>query len=159
MVSISDTMYGKAYPSLVKFVRNDLPAVVNKPRVYNAFIKYAEYGWTLGRTAFWPTADPIIHVEALNTHSAPNEYIFAKFKVVTPRYIYIDTDWAKRFERDVLVPVMRNNAKRLMEACILHEMCHRGDWDDGKPQELEAGEEFEKAAYGALQGSYWIGPI
>jgi hypothetical protein len=78
---------------------------------------------------------------------------------VTPRYIFVDTDWANRFEIDVLVPVKSNNARRLMEASLLHEMCHRGDWDDGTPQALEAGEEFEKAAYGAVQGSYWIGPI
>jgi len=159
MVSISSEMYGNSYPNLVNFVRNDLPGVVNKPRVYNAFVKYAEYSWRLGGTAFWPTADPIIHVESLNTHSAPDEYIYAKFKVATPRYIYIDKAWAERFERDVQVAVICNNARRLMEACILHEMCHRGDWDDGVEQAKEPGEEFEKEAYHSVQGAYWIGPI
>jgi hypothetical protein len=97
----------------------------------------------------------MINIEDLHTHSAPDEYVFAKFKSPTPRYIFVDSAWAQRFEKDVLSPVLSAKAKLLMEACILHEMCHRGDWDDREEQALEAGEEFEKAAYGAVQGQYW----
>ncbi len=159
MVSVS-SFYASGYPQLVAFVKNELTKIPQKPKVYNAFMKYAEYtNFWEGNFIFYSGTDPMIQIEDLNTHSKNGDYVYARYKTVFPRYIFLDEKWAKRFEGDVQVPVMSNNAKRLMEACILHEMCHRGDWDDGIEQTLEPGEEFEKAAYGAIQGRYWIGPI
>lgn len=160
MVCVSH-FYAQGYPNLVNFVTNELTTIPQKkPKVYQAFLKYAEYTkWWEGNFIFYSWTDPRIQIEDLNTHNKNGDYTYAKFKPSFSRDIYLDVKWAKRFERDVQVPVISNNAKRLMEACLLHEMCHRGDWDDNVEQTLEPGEEFEKAAYGAVQGRYWIGPI
>lgn len=155
MVCVS-SFYAADYPNLVAFVNNELTKIPSNVRVYDAFRKYAEYnhGWE-GYFVFWRYTDPSINIEDLNTHNGPDEYTFAKYKPNFPRYIFLDVAWAKRFESDSQNPALAAKAKRLMEACILHEMCHRGDWDDGVQQQKEAGEEFEKAAYGAVQGRYW----
>lgn len=154
MVFVSSS-YADGYPNLVSFVNNELTRIPQKTAVYNAFLKYAEYGSWAGRWVFFSVTDPMIQIEDLNTHSEEDEYIFAKYKTPTPRYIFIDVAWAKRFETDYQSPNLSAKAKLLMEACILHEMCHRGDWADGKEQANEPGEAFEKAAYGAVQGRYW----
>src|SRR5215510_7852105 len=140
MVHVSD-LYDQDYPQLVAFVTNEMTKIPQKTKVYNAFLKYGEYDhfWE-GNFLFKSWSDPEIQIEDLNTHSKNGDYIFAKYKTVFPRYIYVDVKWAKRFENDSKVPVMINNPKRLMEACILHEMCHRGDWRDGVEQEKEPGE-------------------
>ena len=44
---------------------------------------------------------------------------------------------------------------RLMEATLLHELVHWGDWQDGKDQDGEEGNLFEIAAYGEVLGKYW----
>jgi hypothetical protein len=155
MVSVSRS-YAAGYPKLVDFVSNELTKVPQKPKVYNAFMKYAEYThfWE-GNFIFFAHTDPQIQIEDLNTHSKNGDYIFAKYKHVFPRYVFLDVKWAKRFEKDYQLP----QAQLLMEACILHEMVHRGDLSDEVEQTLEPGEEFEKAAYGSIQGKYWTGPI
>ena len=80
---------------------------------------------------------------------------WAEFRPDEWTKIYVDKEWALRFEKDVVDPNLTAKAKLLMEACLLHEMCHRGDWDDGVPQSGECGEDFEIAAYGAVQDQYW----
>lgn len=149
--------YAAGYPKLVAFITDELTKIPQKPRIYNAFNKYAEYTrWWEGNFIFYSWTDPRIQIWDLNIHSKKDEYTYAEYKPEFPRDIYLDTKWAQRFERDYkVIP----QAATFMEACLLHEMCHRGDHDDGIKQQQEAGYEFEKAAYGAVQEEYWTGPI
>ena len=139
------------YPNLVAFVENDLADVPNKSTIFREFKKYAEYSDLRAKSVFWWFMNPIIQIEPLKD-------AWALYRPESPWSIYVDKDWAKRFEKDVVQPLLTAKAKLLMEACILHEMCHRGDWADGVKQSVEVGEEFEIAAYGAVQDQYWVGP-
>lgn len=150
MVFVS-SWYAGTYPRLREFVATELPKAADNPKTFNAFIKYAEYTYWGGSTVFWPTAKPSIEVENLNKDPTSSYYVIAKYKTAFSGKIFLDEEWANRFEDDYHLP----KAKLLMEACILHEMCHRGDWDDGVEQPSEPGEAFEIAAYGALQKRYW----
>jgi hypothetical protein len=142
--------YRDGYPKLTDFVANELPNVTHNPRVFSAFIKYAEYTKYGGIWVLQPYMDPAIHIEPLNGRSQNGDYTYSEYRPDLTGYIYLDTDWAQRFERDY----QKAEARRLMEACLLHEMCHRGDHDDGVDQG-EPGEAFEIEAYGALQQKYW----
>jgi hypothetical protein len=143
--------YAGSYPRLTDFVAKELPKAADNATTFNAFIRYAEYTYWGGSTVFWPTAKPSVEIENLNKDATSPYYILAKYKTAFTGKIFVDEEWAKRFEKDYQLA----HAKLLMEACILHEMCHRGDWDDGVEQTNEPGEAFEIAAYGALQKRYW----
>jgi hypothetical protein len=146
-----DHFWAPNYPYLVAFVENDLSDVPNRPQIFNPFMKYAQYKPTRAKSVFWWFMNPIIQIEPLKD-------AWAEYRPDFPWNIYVDREWADRFEKDVPKPLLTAKAKLLMEACILHEMCHRGDFADGVEQALEPGIEFEKAAYGAVQDQYWVGP-
>ena len=138
------------YPNLSNFLRVELPKVISDKKKWPAFLKYSEFqGRYFGK--FWAVlslswgADPNIKVEPLT--NAFGEYRPGRGDDI----IYIDTDWAKRFEKDFA----KAEAKQLMEATILHEMVHWGDDQDGKDQAGDEGEDFERAAYGKVIGKYW----
>jgi hypothetical protein len=147
-----DNVYAPSYPNLVAFVENDLADVPNKPRIFGAFKKYAQYSDLTAKSVFWWFMNPIIQIEPLKN-------AWAAFRPDARWNIYVDKAWALRFEKDVQQPLLTAKAKLFMEASILHEMVHRGDWVDGVKQPLEAGIEFEKAAYGQVQAPYWTGPV
>jgi hypothetical protein len=136
------------YPNLVAFMTNDFSKVPQNKKVFAAFLVYAEYSTFTGKSVFWSFMNPIIQIEPLKD-------AWAAFRPESRWNIYVDKSWALRFEKDVLQPQLTAKAKLFMEACLLHEMCHRGDNVDGVKQTLEAGLEFEKAAYGQVQVPYW----
>ena len=137
------------FPHLTKFVRTEMPKVPNKPRVWRAFLEYGEYNkrW-LGKKwatfAFTWGSEPEIIVQDLpGLYGKYNprlgvDRIFLASKLV---------DWYERNHRDT-------HRKLMVEAIILHEMVHWADAKDGKLQlrerGLEAGFEFQKAAYGQI---------
>ena len=134
------------YPKLSAFVYGDLSKVpTSKPRVWRAFRKWSELGFSEALTALTTCSKPYIDVKVM-----PG--VFGRFRGSTdPHTILVSEHWAKRFESDHAKPA----AKLLMEATILHEMVHWGDWKDGVDQDPEEGNEFEKEAYGKVIGRYW----
>ena len=135
------------FPHLTKFVKTELPLIRHKPKVWNAFLEYGEYDqrW-LGRKwatfAFTWGSEPEIIVQDLpGLYGKYNprlgrDRIFLASKLV---------DWFEKKPRDA-------HRKLMVEATILHEMVHWADAKDGKLQlkalGIEAGFEFESAAYG-----------
>ncbi len=143
-----------AFPTFTTYVKKDLPKVRDKPRVWRAFLKYAEYDkrWLGSKWATFAFAwgtEPRIIVKELDG-------AYGKFIPKSGTYnIFISQDLVGRFELDY----RRADAKLLVEATILHEMVHWADRKDGELQlkaaGKEAGREFEKAAYGRVIGRWW----
>ena len=135
------------YPHLTEFVKTELPKVRDKPRVWRAFLKYGEYNkrWLGSKWATFAFAwgsEPEIVIQDLPGLYGKYSPRLGKDRVFLATKL---VDWFERNHRDA-------HRKLMIEATILHEMVHWADAKDGKLQlrelGLEAGFEFEKAAYG-----------
>ena len=137
------------FPHLTNFVKTELPKVPNKPRVWQAFLKYGEYNkrWLGKKWATFPFAwgsEPEIVIQDL-----PG--LYGKYhRRLGPNRIFLASKLVDWYERDHRDP----HRKLMLESIILHEMVHWADDKDGKLQlkarGLEAGFEFQKAAYGRI---------
>ena len=133
------------YPSLAAWIQHRVQTIAMRPRVWNAFLKYSELS-PLG--AAWAlTHSPYPCVEYASLKDALGEFRGAEDE----DEILLHTGLCDRFYKDIRDPRMH----LLMEATVLHEMVHWGDWKDGKDHPKEEGLEFEKEAYGKVINPYW----
>lgn len=136
------------YPRAALWIRFNIPTVIFKTRVFEAFKEYAELNTVTATLALTHGTPPLIDYEVM-----PNAN--GKFRgSSSPNTVFLAKSILERYEN--------NEADRkdprmhlLLESTILHEMCHWGDWKDGHDHPLEEGKEFEKAAYGADVNRYW----
>jgi hypothetical protein len=142
---IVDASIKSKYPKLANWVRNELPKVVFKPRVWRAFLKYSELSAVQGLIALTPWFKPILRARAMP--GANGEFDGAN----NPDVIYLADVICARFETDYKKAQML----LLVESTILHETVHWGDWKDGVDQAGEEGKAFEVAAYGRDINRYW----
>ena len=141
----------KRYPAFAMWVCNNLPGVREKPRVFKAFQKYAELNEKVAERAIRHGNPPEIEFRHLPT--ANGEFNGKKY----PGTVFIAMDICDRFQgskADAEDPRMH----LLVEATLLHEIVHWGDWMDGKVADFEAGNAFERAAYGRDVRRYWGPP-
>lgn len=142
------------YPEFRDFVKTELPKVSNDKKKWAAFLKYSEFqGRWFGETqALWALkwgTDPVIIVKQLGSD-------YGQYTTATPDTIYVDKELAERFKTDHALA----KAKEFMEANILHEMVHWGDWHadnkaEGFKKADEWGAKFEVAAYGKDLKRWW----
>jgi Metallopeptidase toxin 3 len=134
----------KKYPKLAKWIIAELPKVRNNGKVWAAFVSYSQLK-DKARYAVMPHYYPYIDYKVMIGLG-----LFKGSK--DPNTIYLAKSFCERFEsKDWKLPKMH----RLMEATLLHELVHWGDWQDGKDQDDEEGELFELAAYGEVLPKYW----
>ena len=157
------------YPWLAMFVVGELPRVVNKPRVWRAFEKFAladvpRWGKTASASILWGQG-PTLAIEDID------DYYIAKggvarvsgmFKHAHPNKIYLDDTLVAEYEADHQL----SDAKRYIEATILHELVHWANhWtgqhslltvsrNGGLSVETHTPEGFEIEAYGKVLG-HW----
>jgi hypothetical protein len=86
-----DSVYRGEFPKLTEYVATELPDVTHRPRVFNAFIKYAEYGKICGIWVLPPYMGPAIQVWPLNLNSKNGDYIYAEYQQKSPGNIYVDS--------------------------------------------------------------------
>ena len=141
------------YPELRKFIRGSLlKRAKTNAKTWRAFKKFGELSESRAQTALTvPTGicgyfktwfydyTPRLEVEQLKGQTYG---VFRGSK--NDSKIIIDKDLAAAFEKNP------NSAdwQKVVEATLLHEAVHWGDWKDGKDRKGEEGMSFEKAAYG-----------
>lgn len=138
------------YPKLTDWIYAHIATVPRKKRVFDAFVQYAEITPDEARrTLATTTRTPVIDIRDL-----PNSTYGVFIGSHDDERIYISMNVCDRFEthpEDQKDPRMH----RLLEATILHELVHWGDWKDGVDQPHEEGNVFEIAAYGYMIWKYW----
>ena len=133
------------YPKLAKWIVEEFPKIKNNGKVWVAFVTYSELNHK-ARYAIMPHYHPYIDYKVLTGLALYKE------GGKDPNTIFLAKAFCERFEsKDWKLPKMH----RLMEATLLHELVHWGDWQDGKDQDGEEGNLFEIAAYGEVLGKYW----
>lgn len=132
------------YPQLTNWVKNALPAVQKKKRVWDAFLNYSELGKNDAIDALSWGSDPLLFIKIIPGANG-------EFNPTLPRRIALARDIARRFEKDYALL----EAHRLVESTVLHEIVHWGDHRDGHDQCGEEGIFFEIAAYGENVHRYW----
>ncbi len=130
------------YPKLTYYVKNDLPKVVQVPRIVNAIAKWGEIPKKdLGKLLTFGQG-PTINVT--NLKGAVGEF--------TPdthsTEVRIDKGLVEKFEKSKWPG--NEDLILLVGATILHELCHYGDDQDGVDIPGEEGEFFEMQAYGKV---------
>ena len=139
----------KQYPQLASWILDNLPKVKDKPKVLKAFQTYSKLNEKVSARALQDGNPPVIEYRYLPADNG----IFIGNKY--PGTVFLSMSICNRFEgskKDAADPRMH----LLLEATLLHEMVHWGDFQDDK--QLSAGEQgkaFEKAAYGKDVRQYW----
>ncbi len=142
------------FPKLCDWIEANLPLVkAQKIKVWNAFLKHSELSNGDAFQAIRKGFGPEILID--NIYPANG-----KFRSDMPNAIWLADDICRWFEnrasKDPAVQL-------LIESTILHEMCHWGDFKDGKQkrdkygEKIEEGKAFEKEAYGRDVVRNWAG--
>ncbi len=141
-----DASFQTDYPLLTKWIKENLPKVKDKGKVWTAFVKYSELSARHAIIAIKTSPTPVLRSKIMP--GANGQFSGA----TAPNDIFIAEEICRRFEKSD-----SKNAKMhiLVESTILHEMVHWGDWKDKKDQVGEEGKDFEKEAYGADVDRYW----
>lgn len=139
------------FPQLTSFVREKLyDSVSRNMNVWKAFLKYSQLDDETAKLALTSNqARPLLLISDLSHHGRS---VFGAFSIYQPNRIYISTLVANKFEKEFNI----RDADNFLEALILHELVHWGDFRQGginpcEPgREGEMGEKFEEKAYGKV---------
>jgi Metallopeptidase toxin 3 len=142
-------------PALTKWLRDDLPRLHEKPRVFDAFLEYSGLQGSAGLSPL-SVKTPLTwgHGPQIIVTSFPCEADGRKRMGLTPsaNKVLIAEDIVDRFQR-------RPRDARLqliLEATVLHELCHWAEIKTGRYYLLaDGGDLFEQAAYGRIVGRGW----
>lgn len=132
------------YPKIGHFLQHYLPQLPSRsPRAWRAFLAHCSMTERRALESLRWGAGPQLR---FTTYLPPR--LAGKF-VTTPNpratAIWIRSSVAQAVEHDWT----RWEARLRLEALVLHEMTHWGDWtEDGTMATHETGESFERAAYG-----------
>ena len=140
------------YPKSYRFITKVLPDVTRKPRVWEAFQRYSELDERTAIMALAVNSGPTLDHRIMQLKALGE---LGEFNKDFPKKITIATQLLQRFEQDSDLPKLKPRIDQLMEATILHELCHWGDLRDEKQQPFEEGVHFEMQAYGHRIGKYW----
>lgn len=129
------------YPKTASWIESNIKKGRLNPKVWTAFVKYSELGESKASLALTKGHKPEVHVK-------PMSNAYGQFSGTSnPDRISLSTSLCSRFEKSAGKNATLN---LLLQATILHEMVHWGDWKDGKDQAGEEGANFEHAAYGRV---------
>lgn len=136
----------KDYNRLARWAEGDLPKSLDVEKIVDAFTTISGLDLEEARIALGRfDTDPWLHVRRL----AADQYgypINAQFQPASPNRIVISRDVALRFEQ----VWNDDDAKRFVQAKVLHEMVHWANFHKNLIKSAEAGEEFELKAYERL---------
>ena len=137
------------YPHLADWVRNDLPRVPEKPKIWGVFKEFGQLNSLNALRALrWGGESPLIRITSLDKGG---KKVNGEFRPEHDEWIFFSKEIADRFEVDHALV----KARVLVESTILHELVHWGDFKDGIDQPGEEGKTFEKAAYDRDIDRYW----
>jgi hypothetical protein len=147
---ISNQMKG-TYPKLSKWILVNIPNVINKSKVFYAFMKYSEQNHAKIIEILTRDTLPVLHYWYFPGDNKNGTSV----KKGHRNLVFLAKSICDKFEtsgKSAKDPRMH----LLLESTILHEMVHWGDTLDGKRQrQHEEGKEFEREAYGKDVGRYW----
>jgi hypothetical protein len=150
----------KNFPKLTQYVRRSLPQVINVPIIVRNMKKHGSLSAIqLQNVLTWGT-NPKIVILDLSSVPAPdgsgNVAANGRFDPANPDQIELDIGRAQEFEDDAYgagSDVTADGRKVfIVGTTILHELCHRGNFQHGVAEVEEEGIEFEEATYGRNTG-------
>lgn len=142
------------FPNLKSYLVQDLPQVIKRKTIYDAFVKWSGIGDKRGTPlftssavilAFAPSMPPEVLVKPLgDAHGL--------FEPKVPNRILLDKPLVDFYENNSC-----GDAESLLEAVILHELIHFARFKFGLPDPpwyaKESGMAFETEAYGKVIGA------
>ncbi len=134
-----DSYFRKEYPKLAAWIEEEFPKVVNKPKIWNAFVKYSELGATRAVWAVTPGYQPEVGWKVMPGKNG--SYSFER----NPYRVFLAKRLCDEFEQ---AKVLTAKLIEKVESTLLHEFVHWGDEKDGIDQKGEEGRKFEVEAYG-----------
>ena len=145
------------YPKLSNWILINIPKVLDKSKVFYAFMKYSEQSHSRTIEILANNSGPIlIDWYFPENHDGVRGRINGRsnMKGYNKNIICLARDICDKFEHSNKAA---NSPKMhlLLESTILHEMVHWGDRLDGVRQKGEEGKDFERKAYGRDIGPYW----
>lgn len=147
-----DATHQAKFKGFANWLKNQLPNVSENERVWRSFISASGLRELEAFIAVSPGAPSRANPQIVVKPMAP----FGRFEIVEPNRVFLQESFVTRFEGDLLNIQKSAAAHRMMEATILHELCHWADGRDGALNvEVELGYEFERAAYDQIVGPYW----
>jgi len=131
----------KHYPKTASWIELNIKKGKLNPKVWLAFVKYSELGASNASLALTIGNNPEIYAKPMS--GAYGEFSGTSNK----NRIFLSTSLCNKFEQS---NGKNSSLNLLLQATVLHEMVHWGDWKDGKDQVGEEGANFERAAYGRV---------
>jgi len=129
------------YPKTASWIESNIKKGKLNPKVWSAFVKYSELGASNANLALTKGHNPEIYTK-------PMSNAYGQFSGTSnENRIFLSTSLCNRFEAS---NGKNSTLNLLLQATLLHEMVHWGDWKDGKDQAGEEGANFERAAYGRV---------
>ncbi len=137
------------YPNLCKWLKGEFSNFVTKDRnVYEIFLQKScleEVNQIANDAILYNSGSPTLVIIEFDDDN------YAKFDQNLPDFIQFSKAVIEEFEAHHTQP----KAKRFMQAKILHELVHWGEYRTNGVLGDEAGEEFEIAAYGDTVKAFW----
>ena len=131
----------KHYPKTASWIEFNIKKGKLNPKIWSAFVRYSELGTSNASLALTRGHNPEIYTKPMS--DAYGEFSGTSNK----NRIFLSTSLCNRFEQS---NGKNSSLNLLLQATVLHEMVHCGDWKDGKDQPGEEGKNFERAAYGRV---------
>lgn len=146
MATIHQTRYPRAYA----FLLEELAGIKGEATIWNAFLENSHLDAGEAQAALKLGDGPPL-IFASNLGSA----VWGQFNIDVPGRIEISVDVLKYFEADPGNAL----AQRFLRAKVLHEMCHWGCFRKQVPDDDEAGEKFEVAAFQKELRPWWVDSV
>jgi murein DD-endopeptidase MepM/ murein hydrolase activator NlpD len=142
------------FPKLTTWLRDEPKGVEQRnPQAWRAFLEYGQINPYRARDVLSDADGPALVLQKLGSTA------FGQFSLDHPDQVVLAQDLAQHFETDWPGD---SRIAALIEAKLLHELVHWGDFLSGSNNlghgEMEWGRQFESAAYGEIRDRYWAVP-
>jgi hypothetical protein len=124
------------YPNLSAWIERNIPKVKTKPKAWAALLRFGEFSPADATRAITSGNHPVVRWAPLRPKTLG--------MYLNTNSIYLAKKLCDELENNISDP----DAQYMLEAIVLHETVHWGDYRDGKHQTHEAGYAFESNAYG-----------
>jgi Metallopeptidase toxin 3 len=131
-----------AFPQLASYLRREMPLLIGNSTITSNLRRFGSMDLSQARSALMWDTEPLVTVTDLSSGCTRDT-----------THIEVDDDIVAEFEANPQTNLRTTAFGRrvfLTGVCLLHEMCHWGNFVNGaaEPAGTDAGTQFENAVYG-----------